>query len=212
MTTARACVLLRSAVTSCVVVVASLVGCARDGTAPSAPRPPEAATSSTSSTSPAASSPAPIASSPATAPATSSPAPIASSPAADASGLHVELHLASKRIARIADLSATITLRNDGNAPRRVYVRYMAAGNLSLEVVDASGARVPPMSPPVPTVDDGVTGWTTLAPGAARTFTCDASIAIDPPPGHYRVRFKGVPGDRDAGALRTDFIDFDIGP
>jgi hypothetical protein len=129
----------------------------------------------------------------------------------DAEGLHVELRLATARVARIADLRATVTLTNRGAAPRRVFLEYVAAGNLSLEVQDPDGKRVPPLPPPVPRVDDGVTGWATLAPGETRSFDVGSSIGIDVPEGRYRVRFQGVPGDRAAGHLQSGWVTFDVG-
>jgi hypothetical protein len=96
--------------------------------------------------------------------------------------------------------------------PRRVYVLYVEAGNLSLEIQDPAGQRVPPLSPPVPRVDDGVTGWITLAPGASQAFEAAAAVGVDTPPGTYRVRFSGVPGDATAGGLRSDWIPFEVAP
>lgn len=130
----------------------------------------------------------------------------------DAAGLHVDLRIAAARVSQIRDLHATVTLTNRAPQPRRLQLGYMCAGNLVLEVVDPSGQRVPPLSPPVPFKEDGVTGWGTLAPGASRSFECDSGIGIDAPAGHYRVRFQGVPTDPIAGSVRSDWVGFDVGP
>jgi len=133
-----------------------------------------------------------------------------SATASDPAGLEADLRVASLHVPRIQELRATIVLVNRGLQPRRVYVLFMEAGNLTLEVEAASGQRVPGMSPPVPVQDDGVTGWTTLAAGQSLTFASDAGIGIDVPAGRYRVRFAGVPADPAAGALRTDWIAFEV--
>jgi hypothetical protein len=129
----------------------------------------------------------------------------------DATGLHVEMGVVAMRVARVADLRTTVTLTNRGAAPRRLRVEYVAAGNLSLDVYDATGQRLPPLSPPVPHVDDGVTGWATLAPGQSRSFDVSSGIGVDVPDGRYRVRFAGVPADPTAGELKTDWVTFEVG-
>lgn len=139
--------------------------------------------------------------------ATSPAAPTASG--SDA-GLEVRLRLSSARYARVTDLRATIVLTNRSPEPRHLFVMYLGAGNLTLEIQDAAGQRVPILSPPVPVKDDGVTGYATLGPGESQTFECTSGASVDVPPGHYRVRFQGVPADRTAGELHTGWVPFDI--
>lgn len=144
------------------------------------------------------------------APAASAPAGATSASADDVEGLHVELKVTTPRVARIADLRTTVTLTNRAAAPRRLFLEYVPAGNLSLEVQTPDGKRVPPLSPPVPHEDDGVRGWVTLAPGESRSFDVGAGVGVDGPDGRYRVRFQGVSGDRVAGHLQSGWVSFDV--
>jgi len=152
-----------------------------------------------------------LACTPGAGPSAGAPAAASSASIADDAGLEVGLRVSTPRVAKIADLRATITLTNHGLQPRRLQLGYIGAGNLSLEVQDPSGERVPGMSPPVPRVEDGVTGWVTLAPGGSQSIDTDGGIAIDAPPGRYRVRFVGVPGDPSANRLKSGWVTFDVG-
>jgi hypothetical protein len=143
-------------------------------------------------------------------PAAPAPADATTASADDAEGLHVELRVTTPRVARVAELRTTITLTNRAAAPRRLFLEYVPAGNLSLEVQGPDGQRVPPLPPPVPHVDDGVRGWATLAPGESRSFEVGSSVGVDVPDGSYRVRFQGVPGDRAAGHLQSGWVSFDV--
>jgi hypothetical protein len=44
-------------------------------------------------------------------------------------------------------------------------------------------------------MDDGVTNWNTLAPGASVALAFHGWVTSDVQPGHYEVRFSGIPGD-----------------
>jgi hypothetical protein len=111
-------------------------------------------------------------------------------------GLHVEIVPYGETFARIQDLSVLVTLVNQGAAPRAIRTAHLAASPVALEVRDARGAIVPPGPPPVPRSD--VTPATrVLRPGERFTFQCISGVAIDAPPGHYEVRYRGVPGDPD---------------
>jgi hypothetical protein len=145
-------------------------------------------------------------------PASTTPQPSAS-PASSQAGadLRAELRLARPVVKNIREVKATITLVN-GAAPRRVRTTFLAAGSVSLEVRDASGAKVPPMPPPTPTVDDGVTGWKTLAAGEALQVDADPAIGIDPPAGRYEIRFRGVPGDPANAQVASPWVPFETKP
>ena len=116
--------------------------------------------------------------------------PVAST--ADAAGLRVEMHLDANGHA-LRELPVWFTVRNGDSRARRVLAQVLTSGSLALEVRRPSGARVLPLSPPVPLA--GSAGWMTIAPGDSARFRCSPGIGGDVEPGRYAIRFRGVETD-----------------
>jgi hypothetical protein len=113
-------------------------------------------------------------------------------------------------VARIQDLAVEVTLSNPGPSAVRWLGTYAEAGSLALEVRDSSCGAVAPGPPPTPSVDDGVTNWNALAPGASVPLTFRGWLGADAPPGHYEVRFKGIPADPGNADVRSAWAPFDV--
>jgi hypothetical protein len=138
--------------------------------------------------------------------ASSAPEPASSSP------LRASLHVVDPRVSHIQDVAVEVTLSNPGSTAVRWLGTYAQAGSLALKIRDASCKAVLPGPPPTPRADDGVTGWNTLLPGASAMFSLDGGVMSDAAPGHYEVRFIGIPGDEGNGEVRSAWMPFEIAP
>ncbi len=126
------------------------------------------------------------------------------------SPLRATLRIAQPRVTRIQDLAVDLTLSNPGPALVRWLGTYTESGSLALEVRDSSCKTVSPGPPPTPRPDDGVTNWNTLAPAASVSFSFHGWVMTDVAPGHYEVRFAGVPGDQGNGDVTSTWAAFDV--
>jgi hypothetical protein len=128
------------------------------------------------------------------------------------SPLHATLRIVRPRVSRIQDLAVDVALSNSSATPVRWLGTYVEAGSLALEVRDSSCRPVAPGPPPTPRADDGVTNWNTLAPAASVSFSFHGWVMTEVAPGHYEVRFAGIPGDKGNGDARSAWVPFDIAP
>jgi hypothetical protein len=119
------------------------------------------------------------------------------------SSLRATLHVLKQRMTRVQDLAVAVTLSNPGPAPVRWLGTYAESGSLALEVRDSACKPVAPGPPPTPRPDDGLTNWNTLAPATSVSFSFHGWVMTDVAPGHYEVRFGGIPGDQRNGDVRS---------
>jgi hypothetical protein len=126
------------------------------------------------------------------------------------SPLRATLRVREPRAARIQDLAVEVTLTNPTAAPVRWLSTYVEAGSFALEVRDSWCARIASGPPPTPRVDDGVTNWNTLAPGASVPLAFQGWVMSDVPPGRYEVRFRGIPGDTANADARSPWVPFEV--
>jgi hypothetical protein len=130
--------------------------------------------------------------------------------AASKSALRATLRVREPRVASIQAVAVEVSLSNPGPAPVRWLGTYAGSGSLALEVRDAACQPVHGGPPPTPQVDDGVTGWSALAPGASVPLSYQGWILVDVPPGRYEVRFRGVPGDTANAEVRSEWAAFEV--
>jgi hypothetical protein len=57
-----------------------------------------------------------------------------------------------------------------------------------------------------------VTNWNMLAPAASVSFSFHGWVMTDVAPGHYEVRFAGIPGEPGNGDVRSAWVAFDVAP
>jgi hypothetical protein len=128
------------------------------------------------------------------------------------SPLRATLHVLKQHLTRIQDLAVDVTLSNPGPAPLRWLGTYAESGSVAFEMRDSSCKPVAPGPPPTPRAHDGVTNWNTLAPAASVSFSFHGWVMTDVAPGHYEVRFAGIPGDPGNGDVRSAWMPFDVVP
>jgi hypothetical protein len=128
------------------------------------------------------------------------------------SPLRTTLRIVEPRVSRIQNLVVEVTLSNRGPSPVRWLGTYVQSGSLALEVRDSSCKPVLPGPPPTPRADDGVTNWNTLAPAASVSFSLHGWVMTDVAPGHYEVRFAGIPGDQGNADIRSPWMPFEVTP
>ena len=130
--------------------------------------------------------------------------------ATSASPLRATLQVIHPRVNRIEGLAVNVTLSNPSPTPVRWLGTYAESGSLALEVRDSLCQAVAPGPPPTPRVDDGPTNWNTLAPGASVALAFHGWVMSDVLPGHYEVRFSGIPSDEANTDVRSAWVPFDV--
>jgi hypothetical protein len=144
------------------------------------------------------------------APAPTATCPVDPADAASKSPLRATLHVRQPRVASIGEVAAEVSLSNPGSAPVRWLGTYVGSGSLALEVRDAACQPVHGGPPPTPQVDDGVTGWSSLAPGSSVPLAYRGWVLVDVPPGRYEARFRGIPGDPGNADVRSPWAAFEV--
>jgi hypothetical protein len=132
--------------------------------------------------------------------------------------MNVEL-VVPPSVPAVSELVVDVSIVNRGPKVVRLSTLLLDLPSVVLQVRRADGAPVPKSPPPVPPLDDGVSGRQVLAPGEALTlrFRGPDLLAIDPGPGEYELRYAidlvAAPGSADwAGSLASPWVPFAIRP
>jgi hypothetical protein len=133
------------------------------------------------------------------------------------SAMNVVLTLDSTEVHDAQSLAIHARLTNQSPAPLVLNTLGLDFPSIVLEVLDASGKRVPTLPPPVPPEDDGKVGRKTLAKGESLRldFTGNSLFSGALAPGEYRLRYffretrEGQSQDWE-GELASDWVRFTV--
>jgi hypothetical protein len=126
--------------------------------------------------------------------------------------LRATLTIEPHRAARPEELRARCELRNDGDEAAVVNLAPLSSPSLALELTDDHDEPVHLPPPPVPPAEVPLA---TIAPHERREVEFVGFLPSWIPPGHYRTRFRYVPGTGQGrwleGTLRSEWVDFEYG-